>query len=113
MAGFVCWQLNFLLRLKAKATLRWLGSWGDLFAALPLTSRFQREAALWALSPLAAQAPAEPQTVVRVRRETTIKQKATVRWPFALLVEPGGFEPPSEKPSSSVLHAYPVIWLTL
>jgi len=34
------WQLNFLLRLMAKATLRWLVSWGDLFAALPLTSRF-------------------------------------------------------------------------
>jgi hypothetical protein len=42
------------------------------------------------LSTLAAQAPAEPQTVLRVHRETTIKQKATLRWPFALLVEPGG-----------------------
>ena len=41
---------------------------------------WQREAALWALSALAAQAPAEPQTALRVRRETTIKHKATLRW---------------------------------
>jgi len=38
-------------------------------------------------------------------RANSQKHKATRRWPYALLVELGGFEPPSEKPTSLVLHA--------
>lgn len=40
-----------------------------------------------------------------VPRVIVIKHKATRGWPYALLVELGGFEPPSEKPTSLVLHA--------